>query len=199
MEAAVLEMILDARSPDPADPTVDDHELAMVDVPEPSEVPLGRAAGRQRPGGDAKLGRAHHDHLDPRSGEAVVEGLRAPLGVGALPVDDEPDGDALRGLGDQRICEPVSDEAGPEAELVDVHRRRGGGDIVEHPGVERRAFDEDIDGRGRALVEPEHERAAARRGGQDPFGLGAKAVVRNDRRARAHPEARRWVAGAPAW
>jgi hypothetical protein len=98
VEAAVLEMVLDACAADPADPTVHDHELAMVDVPEPAQVPTGRAVVRQRSGGDARPRRAHDANLDPRGCEAVVERLRAPLRVGTLPVDDEPDGDALSDL-----------------------------------------------------------------------------------------------------
>ncbi len=74
----------------------------------------------ERSDGDAKLRCAHDANLDPRSSEAVVERLRFPLGVGALPVDHEPDGYALGGLGDQCIRELVSDDTRPEAELIDV-------------------------------------------------------------------------------
>ena len=160
----------------------------MIDVPEPAQVPLGRATAGQRPGGDARSRRAHDTNLDPRGCEAVVERLRAPFRVGALPVDDEPDGDVLRGLGDQRVRKPVPDDTRPEAELVDVDGGRGGGDVGEHSRVERGALDEDLHRRGRALVEPEHERPAARRAGEQPFGLPADAVVRDDEsRTRPHP------------
>ena len=39
VKLAVLEMILDSRSSDPADATVDDHDLAMVDMPESTQIP----------------------------------------------------------------------------------------------------------------------------------------------------------------
>ena len=48
VEAAVLEVILDAGAPDPADPAVDDDQLAMVDVPELVKVPLARCSRRVR-------------------------------------------------------------------------------------------------------------------------------------------------------
>ena len=44
VELAVLEMILDPGAADPADPAVDDDDLAMVDVSEAAEVPAGGAA-----------------------------------------------------------------------------------------------------------------------------------------------------------
>ena len=42
VEATVLEVILDAGPSDPADPPVDDHGLAVVDVSERDEVPAHR-------------------------------------------------------------------------------------------------------------------------------------------------------------
>ena len=41
VELAVLEVILDPGAADPADPAVDDHDLAVVDVPEAAQVPAG--------------------------------------------------------------------------------------------------------------------------------------------------------------
>jgi hypothetical protein len=163
VEATVLKVVLDACAPDPADPAVHHDELAMVDVPEPAHVPPGRATPTQCSGGNAKPGRTHDANLDSRSREAIVEVLRAPLRVRPLPVHDEPDGDALSGLGDQRVRKPVTDEARPEAELVDVHRGRGCRDVGEHPWVERGALDEDLHRGRRALLEPEHEGLGARR------------------------------------
>ena len=48
MEAAVLEVVLDAGSADPADSAVDDHDLAVIDVAERGQVPavpLSRPSG----------------------------------------------------------------------------------------------------------------------------------------------------------
>jgi hypothetical protein len=116
----------------------------MVDVPEPAHVPPGRATVAQRSVGNAKPGRAYNANLDSCGRKAIVERLRAALGVGALPIHDEPNGDALCGFGDQRLREPVTDDARPEPELVDVHRGRGCGNIDEHARVERGALDEDL-------------------------------------------------------
>ena len=94
MEAAVLEVILDPGAADPPDAAVDDHDLAVVDVPEPPEVPARFPAAAERADGHPRAGGSHDADLDAGGREAVVELLRAPLGIGALPVDDEPDGNA---------------------------------------------------------------------------------------------------------
>ena len=51
VEAAVVEVILDPGAADPADAAVDDHDLAMVDVPEPAEVPARSPARAEGPTG----------------------------------------------------------------------------------------------------------------------------------------------------
>ena len=90
VELAVLEVILDPGAADPADPAVDDHDLAMVDVPQPAQVPAGRSARAERPSRRPRLGRAGHAHLNPRLRQPLVELPRAALGVGALPIHDQP-------------------------------------------------------------------------------------------------------------
>ena len=105
--------------------------------PSPRSSSARRRPRRACPRG-AELGRAHHADLDPGRGEAVVELQRATLGIRALAVDDEPDRDAVLRLGDEDLGEPVSHEAGTEAELVDVDRGRRRGDVLEHRRVERR-------------------------------------------------------------
>jgi len=96
----------------------------------------------------------------------VSEGLYASLNCG-LGSDDDPDavranrGRAMDALGLPAaalatvrqvhsaralvVDRPWADDARPEAELVDVNRRRGGRDVVEHRRVERVAFDERLD------------------------------------------------------
>ena len=61
--------------------------------------------------------------LDPRSCQPLVERPRAALRIGALPIHDQPNGDALLRFGDQRSCESVANQPRPEAELVDVDQR----------------------------------------------------------------------------
>ena len=188
VEAAVLEVVLDPRSADPPDATVDDRDLAVVDVPEPRKVPGRRAAPAERPSGHTGLHRANHADLDARRSEPVVEGARAALGIRALLVDHEPDRDAVPSLCDQRLGEDIPDRSRPEPELVDVDRRRGGPDVLEHPRVEGAALDEHVRRRGAALVELEREVGARHRSREQPLRMLRDALVGNgDRRpAGAH-------------
>ena len=89
--------------------------------------------------------------------ESLVERAARPIGVGALPVDDEPDGNAFAGLRDQRLGEPLPDDARPESELVDVDGRGRGLDVLEHRRIEVLALDVHLGGRGDGLVELERE------------------------------------------
>ena len=111
----------------------------------------------------------------------------APLGVGALPIDDEPDRDALGGLPDQRVGEYVSDDARPEAELVDVNGRRGAGDVLEHPRVEATALDEGLHGRSTTLGELDCELSPRDWDGEEALCVSPYSIVRyRDSRARPH-------------
>ena len=65
VERAVLEVILDSCTADPADAAVDDDDLAMVDVPEPAQVPAGLAAGPERPRGARAAWRASRTPESP--------------------------------------------------------------------------------------------------------------------------------------
>ena len=95
----------------PIRPSTTTH-LAVVDVAEPAR---GSSASRllapERSARRARLRRAHHADLDAAGHQSLVVGARAALGIGALPVDDEPHRDALRRLGDQRLGEGVADAA----------------------------------------------------------------------------------------
>ena len=99
----------------------------------------------------------------PAGREPVVERTRAALRVGALTVDDEPDRNTRGRLRDQRVGEGLADDAGPEPELVDVDRGRGGLDVLEDLRVEVPPLDVDVDGRSAALGEREGEIAPAHR------------------------------------
>jgi len=103
----------------------------------------------------------------------------APLGVRSLPVDHEPDGHAVLHLADQCFREGVSDDAGPEPKLVDVHGRRRRLDVGEHRRIEGLALDEDLDGGGAALGEGQGEPVERDRAGQQPLGVAAKRFVRD--------------------
>ena len=171
MEAAVLEVVLDSGAADPADAAVDDEQLAVVDVPEPGQVPTSGAHAAERPDGCARFRRPDDADLDSGSGEPLVELPRAALRVGALPVDDEPDGYALRRLRDQGIGEGVPDDTGPEPELVDVNRGRRGGDVLEHAGVEARSLHEHFRRRRRALGELECQRSPVHGSREEALGV----------------------------
>ena len=98
VEAAVLEVVLDPGSADPAHATVDQDDLSVVDVPEACQIPAGRPAAAERPDRHSRLRGADDADLNAGGREPVVVLACAAFGVGALPVDDEPYGDALRTL-----------------------------------------------------------------------------------------------------
>src|SRR6185503_2294218 len=60
VKAAILEVILDAGAPDPPDAAVDDHELAVVNVPKRAEVPPVHPSGAELPAPRTHLHRPHH-------------------------------------------------------------------------------------------------------------------------------------------
>jgi hypothetical protein len=155
-------------------------------VPELGEVQADDSRPSERPGGGPCLHRPDDADLDSPGEEAVVESLCAALGVGAAPVDDEPDRNALGRLADQRLGESVAHDAGAEAELVDVDRGRGGGDVLEHPRVEGVALDEHLGRGGRALGKREREFAQSHRSGQQPLRVFGDALVRNRVRGICH-------------
>ena len=181
VELAVLEVILDPGASDPADAAVDNHDLAVVDVPQAAEVPAGGATRVERAAGCARLDRARHAHLDPGLGEALVELSRASLGVGALPVDDYPHGHAGLCFRDEQLGEPVAHDPGTEPELVDVHGRCRGGDVGEDRWIEVAALDVERHRRGCALLELDRELATFDlRGREDALGRGGDASLGDD-------------------
>jgi hypothetical protein len=104
MEAAVLEVVLDTGSADQPTRPSTTTTLRWSIVAELGQVPPSGAVPSQRPERRSKLGRAHDAYLDACGREPVVERLRAPLGIGATAVDDEPDRHALCRLRDQRLA-----------------------------------------------------------------------------------------------
>ena len=74
-----------------------------------------------------------------------------------LLVDDEPHGNARAGLLDQRVRETVADVAGPEAELVDVDRRRRRLDVRQHRRVEAHSGHVELRSGCARLLERERE------------------------------------------
>ena len=122
VEAAVVEVVLDPGAADPADPAVDDEELAVVDVAEPVEVPAARASRRYRLRRPPQLHRAHDADLDAPAEQPVVELAARPVGIRTPFIHHNPDGDALGDLGEQRAGERLPDRALPEPELDDVDR-----------------------------------------------------------------------------
>ena len=190
VKAAVLEVVLDACAADPARAPVDDHDLPMVDVPEPVDVPAARAAAPERPGGRPELRRPHDADLDAVRGEPLVERARASLRVGPLRVDHEPYRHALGRLREQDLGELVTDDARPKAELVDVHRGRRRRHVLEDAWVEALPLDQHLGGGRIALLERERERAATELARDD--ALGVTPEYRRSRPRRRRPISFRW-------
>ena len=122
MEASVVEVVLDTGAADPPGAAVHDDELPVVEVAEPAEVPGPPAARRRRLGPRPWPHGAHDADVHAAVKQPPVELAAGPVRARALPVHDEPDRHALRGLGQQRRGELLSDGARPEPELVDVDR-----------------------------------------------------------------------------
>ena len=135
--------------------------------------------------------RAHDADVDPAGPQPVVEATR-PAGPRADPVDDDPHGDPLGGLGEQRAGEPLPDLTGTEAVLVDVDRRRRARDVLQDQREEVAPRHVDVDGRGRGLVEHQREVAELDLRARELFRAGADirhaAIVlgARGRRKRAH-------------
>src|SRR4029450_3244733 len=64
-EAPPPEISPDAAPANPAEPAIDDDELAVIDVPEAGQVPAGRAVAAERPNRYPGLRRADDAHIDP--------------------------------------------------------------------------------------------------------------------------------------
>ena len=120
VKLAVLEVVLDAGTTDPTDPTIDDDHLPVVDVPQSAQVPDDVTAGAQWPAWRPQLCPARDAHLNPRFGQPLVELPRAALRIGALTIHDHTDRNAVLRLRDQRSREAIAHQTGPEPELVDV-------------------------------------------------------------------------------
>ena len=73
VEPPVVEVILDSRAADPANATVDDDQLAMVDVPEPVEVPPSGAACHDGPDRSPQLDRPDDPDVDARCKQPRVK------------------------------------------------------------------------------------------------------------------------------
>jgi len=182
VEAAVLEAVLDARSADPADSAVDDHDLAVIDVAERRQVPASRAVASKRPDRRTRLRRPDDADLDVGGIEPLIERSRILLGLRSLPVDDKADRNSLGRFRNQSVGEGVADGAWPEPELIDVDRGRRGADVLEHWAVEVPPLDVNVDGRRAALGERESEVLPAHGLRDEPEG-GLALRVRGQRHA----------------
>ena len=157
MEPPVVEVVLDSRAADPADATVDDDELAMVDVPESVEVPPSGAACHDGPDRGAQLNSPDDPDVDARGKKPLVERAAASVGIRPLAIDDDSDRNAVGGLRNQHLRELVSDGTRPEPELVDVNRGRGRCEVRQHRWIEVPALDMNLRRRGNGFVEDELE------------------------------------------
>jgi hypothetical protein len=169
VEATVVEVIFDPRSADPTDATIDDDELAMVDVPESVQVPTCRAACSDGLHGRSRLGRPDHKNVDASSEKALVEHATRTIWIRTLSIDDESNRDTVGRLAQQPLRELISDHAWPKPELVDVYRGGGRGDVAQHRRIEVPSLDMNLDRRGNGFVEDECEIAESHRRAEEPL------------------------------
>jgi hypothetical protein len=180
-------VVLDPGPADKADPAVDDHDLAMVEMAQVVEPPVDLAIlERTIEIEECALVR---DDLDAAVDERVVERLRPECRLAEGRFRDDPDADTGGGPLDQEVPELVADLAGLEPEDQDVDVRRRGGDVLEQPREERPAVDQQLPARRGRRLEVERQLAADRLPAED--GLDEPASTRRRdawNRAAASPE-----------
>jgi hypothetical protein len=157
VEPPVEEVVLDSCAADPADATVDDDELAVVDVPESVEVPPSGTAGHDGPDWSPQLDCPYDPDVDAGGKEPLVERAATSVRIRPLAIDDDSDRNPVGGFRNQHLRELVSDGTGPETELVDVNRRGGRRDVRQHRWIEVPALDMNLSRRGEGLAEDEPE------------------------------------------
>ena len=123
--------------PTNADPAVDDHDLAMVEVAEVVEAPVD--AGAPRAGRRGRGTRPGWRRPGRRRRRACgrTPSSRAPGWLNA-GLREQPDGDALGDLADEEVAQLAADHAVLEAEDQDVDVARRGLDVGEQAREERR-------------------------------------------------------------
>ena len=174
VEAAVVEVVLDARAAGPCDRPVDDVELSMVGaahlVPAPVELLVVREEA-------IPVGREHvvDDDLRSRRGEAREHLARLSVGPRAESVDDHPHLDTVRQLLLEERGHPHSHLALPPAEHEDVNGRARGLDVREDARKEVHALDPGLDRRRRRPREVERRVARARPGREAKACVAASA------------------------
>ena len=148
VEAAVLEVILDARSARPGDRAVEDVQLPMVGATDFVLAPVETLVVGEEA---VPVEREHvvDDDLRSRRREAGEHLARLLVGPGAEPVDDHAHLDTVRELPLQQRSHPHSDLTLPPAEHEDVHGRARCLDVLEDAREEVRAFDPRLDRRRR--------------------------------------------------
>ena len=186
VEAAVLEVILDAGAAGPRDLAVDHVELPVVGTADlvlaPVEVTVVRVEA-------VAVERQHvvdHD-LRSRVGEPGEHLLRSAVRPGAEGVDDHPHFDTLRELPLEQVGHLRPDLALAPAEHEDVDGRPRRLHVGEDPREERLPLDPGLDRRGGRPGEVEIRVVRSRPlAGGERFGRGLRAR-RRDRVRRRRP------------
>ena len=91
--------------------------------PSPRRFQSTSPLGAERPARHPRLRGARHTDLNARLCQLLVEISGTTFGVGALPIHDQPDRDALLGFRDQRSGKPIPNQTRTKTELIDVHGR----------------------------------------------------------------------------
>ncbi len=154
VEAAVLEVVLDAGAAGPGDLSVDHVQLAVVGPADLVLAPVEAAVVRVEAVPVERDG-VVHDDLRSCVGEACEHLAGCAVRPGAEGIDDYPDLDPSRELPLEELGHLRPDLALAPSEHEDVHRRPGGLHIREDAREEVPALDPGLDRRGRRPGEVE--------------------------------------------
>jgi len=146
VEALVVVVVLDAAAADVPDRSVDDDHLPMIEMEQILRVGLEPATAELTGSGDDDP--VVRDDLDPGLAQLAEQRLAAEIDLAPDRIDGQPDLDALRHLGRQRLEERGPDVARLVAvdEQVDVILR--GRDVLEDAREVTPAVEQGVD-RGR--------------------------------------------------
>ena len=158
VELLVGVVVLDAGAADECRVAVDHHDLAVVEVAEVVEPPVGPPLPEEAVEVEERALVCRH--LDAAVDERPVERLGAAVGLAVASLHQQPDRHALGDLADEQVAQLAADHAVLEAEDQDVDVARRGLDVRDQAREERRPVDEDFPGGRGARGEVDRDRQA---------------------------------------
>jgi hypothetical protein len=172
-------MVLDAGPTHIADAAVDDDDLPMVEVAEVVQAPVD-ATLTEEPVEVQERALVRHD-LHAAVHERAVELLRPEARLAECRLGDDADADTGGDLFHQYVPESIADLACLETEDQDVDVTFGRFDVLEHPGEELGAIDEQVHPRSDRGVEVQRQVAALPASAKSAVDDGACTVRRDER------------------